>query len=107
MPVREMGPHELKRRLDSGESVQVLDVREPWEYAIARLPGSLNIPLAEIPQRLRELDQASELIVLCKIGGRSHRAAQYLHAQGFARVANLAGGIDAWTREIDPSLASY
>ena len=107
MPVPEIGPQELKRRLDRGETLQVLDVREPWECAIACLPGSLNIPLSDIPRRLRELDAASELIVMCKVGGRSRRVAEFLRAQGFERVANLAGGIDAWTRDIDPSLSSY
>lgn len=107
MTVREIGPQELKRRLDSGQTLQVLDVREPWECAIACLPGSINIPLSDIPRRLRELDIASELIVMCKVGGRSRRAAEFLLAQGFERVANLAGGIDAWTREIDPGLPSY
>ena len=89
------------------EPLQLLDVREPWECAIARLPASLNIPLGDIAARWRELDPAADIVVVCKAGGRSRRAAQFLSAQGFGRVANLSGGIDAWTRDIDPSLAAY
>jgi sulfur-carrier protein adenylyltransferase/sulfurtransferase len=107
MAVPEIAPQQVKRRLDAGEPLLLLDVREPWECAIARLPGSVNIPLGEIAARWRELDTASETIVLCKAGSRSRRAAQFLAAQGFGRVANLSGGIDAWTRDIDPGLPSY
>jgi rhodanese-related sulfurtransferase len=105
--IPEIAPQELKRRLDAGESITVLDVREPWECAIARLQGTVNIPLNEIPARLLELDSNAELVVMCKVGGRSRRAAEFLSARGFSRVANLAGGIDAWAREIDPSLSAY
>jgi len=105
--VHELPPQQVKRRLDAGEPLRLLDVREPWECAIARLPGSLNIPLGEIASRWHELDADSEIVVVCKAGSRSRRVAQFLSAQGFGRVANLTGGIDAWTRDIDPSLASY
>ena len=107
MPVAEISPQELKRRLDAGEQLQVLDVREPWECAIVSLPGTVNIPLAQVPQRLKELDAGRELIAMCKSGGRSRRAAEYLQTAGFQRVANLTGGIDAWARDIDPSLPTY
>jgi adenylyltransferase/sulfurtransferase len=107
MAVPELSPQQVKRRLDAGEPLQLLDVREPWECAIARLPASVNIPLGEIPARWQQLDRASEIVVLCKAGGRSRRAAQFLSSQGFSRVANLSGGIDAWTRDIDPDLAAY
>jgi sulfur-carrier protein adenylyltransferase/sulfurtransferase len=105
--VPEITPQELKRRLDAGESVTVLDVREPWECAIARLAGSLNIPLNEVPSRLGELDSAAETVVMCKAGGRSRRAAEFLSSHGFGQVVNLSGGIDAWSRDIDPSVATY
>ncbi|HEY5020217.1 MAG TPA: rhodanese-like domain-containing protein [Steroidobacteraceae bacterium] len=105
--IPEIAPQELKRRLDAGETITVLDVREPWECAIARLTGSVNIPLNDIPARLHELDSGAELVVMCKVGGRSRRAAEYLSAHAFGRVANLAGGIDAWAREIDPTLSAY
>ena len=107
MAVPELPPQQVKRRLDAGEPLQLLDVRELWECAIAQLPGSLNIPMGEIPLRWQELDADSEIIVVCKAGSRSRRVAQFLSAQGFGRVANLTGGIDAWMRDIDPGLAPY
>jgi adenylyltransferase/sulfurtransferase len=107
MAVTEISPEELKRRLDAGEQLQILDVREPWECAIVSLPGTLNIPLAQVPRRLSELDAAGELIAMCKSGGRSRRAAEFLQTAGFKRVGNLTGGIDAWTRDIDPDLPTY
>ena len=107
MPVPELPPQQVKQRLDAGEPLQLLDVREPWERAIAQLSGTINIPMAEIPARWQELDADAELVVMCKAGARSRRVAQFLSAQGFGRVANLTGGIDAWTRDIDPGLASY
>jgi adenylyltransferase/sulfurtransferase len=107
MAVPELAPQQLKRRLDAGEPLRLLDVREPWECAIVRLPDSLNIPLGEIPARWQELDADAEIVVVCKAGSRSRRAAQFLLAQGVRRVANLSGGIDAWTRDIDPSLPAY
>lgn len=105
--VPDITPQELKRRLDAGERLTVLDVREPWELAIASLPGTLNIPLGEVPSRLSELDRNAELIVMCKVGGRSRRAAEFLSSRGFGHVASLAGGIDAWARDIDGDLPSY
>jgi adenylyltransferase/sulfurtransferase len=97
----------LKAKRDAGESFCLLDVREPWELALASIPGCLSIPLNEIPGRLAELDGNLEIIVMCKLGGRSQRAAEFLARQGFGRVANLQGGIDAWAREIDPSVPGY
>jgi rhodanese-related sulfurtransferase len=107
MAVPELAPQEIKHRLDAGEPLRLLDVREPWECAIAHLPGSLNIPLGEIPARWQELDPQAQIVVVCKSGSRSRRAAQFLLAQGLQRVANLSGGMDAWARDIDPSLPSY
>ncbi len=105
--IPEITPQELKRRLDAGETVTVLDVREPWECAIARLPASINIPLDELPRRLAELDARATTIVMCKAGGRSRRAAQFLAGAGFNQAINLAGGIDAWARDVDPGLPAY
>jgi rhodanese-related sulfurtransferase len=107
MAVPELPPQQVKQRLEAGEALRLLDVREPWECAIVALPGSIQIPMGEIPTRWQELDADSEIIVVCKAGSRSRRVAQFLSAQGFGRVANLTGGIDAWIRDIDPSLASY
>jgi rhodanese-related sulfurtransferase len=98
---------ELQQRRARGEAPVVLDVREPWEVEIASLPDCLHIPLNEIPPRLKELDADSAIIVLCKVGGRSQRVADFLLNQGFTRVSNLQGGIDAWAREIDPNLPTY
>jgi rhodanese-related sulfurtransferase len=105
--VTELQPQQVKQRLDAGEPLQLLDVREPWECAIASLAGSIHIPMGEIAARWQELDADSPVIVVCKAGSRSRRVAQFLSAQGYGQVANLTGGIDAWTRDIDPSLASY
>jgi len=100
-------PAELKRRIDAGETLCILDVREPWELAICSLPGARHIPLHEIPARLNELDATSAIIVVCKGGGRSRRAAKYLRVHGFSRITALAGGIDAWARDVDPTLPTY
>ncbi len=107
MAVKEVSVQELKRRLDAGEQFQLLDVREPWEIALASLPGSIHIPLGQLPARLAELQTDSDLIVMCKSGGRSRRATELLLARGFDRAANLSGGIDAWAEEIDPDLPTY
>ncbi len=107
MAIKELSVQELKRRLDAGERLQVLDVREPWEYAIVHLPGSIHIPLGQLAERVQELSPDSDIIAMCKSGGRSRRAAELLAAAGINRVANLTGGINAWTSEIDPSLPSY
>jgi rhodanese-related sulfurtransferase len=107
MPVPELSAAELKRRLDAGEPLQVLDVREPWECAIVSLPGSLQIPLQQLPRRVGELSRDAQIVALCKVGGRSRRAAEFLHSSGFSNVTNLSGGIDAWIRDVDPTLPSY
>ena len=93
--------------MDSLQPFCLLDVREPWEVTLAAIPGSVCIPLHEIPARWKELDVKSEIIVMCKVGGRSQRAAEFLSAQGFGQVSNLRGGIDAWARDVDPSVAAY
>jgi len=90
--------------MDAGSEFCLLDVREPWEVARASLPGCTCIPLQEIPSRMQELDAGAEIIVMCQAGMRSQRAAEYLAARGFSRVANLRGGIAAWARQFDPGL---
>ncbi len=97
---------ELKRRIDAGENPYILDVREPWEYVIAQIGGRL-IPQNEIPQRIAEIDREREVIVHCHSGVRSQRVAEFLKQSGFPRVANLAGGINAWSVEIDPTVPKY
>jgi len=107
MAVPEISVEELKRRMDAGEPLQLLDVREPWEVAIARLPGAVLIPLQQLPQRVKELSADGQVVAMCKSGGRSRRAAQFLQSAGFSKVENLTGGIDAWREEIDPTLPPY
>ncbi len=97
---------ELKSRIDNGDDLYLLDVREPNEYEIANLGGHL-IPLAELANRVGEIDPYKEVIVYCKTGGRSARAVQFLQNAGFSKVKNLLGGIDAWSRKIDPLLPRY
>jgi len=98
---------ELKARLDRNDAPFILDVRNPEEYQICRLPGSVLIPLPELPQRVHELDSAREMVVHCKSGLRSAKAVQFLSQLGFKKIKNLKGGIMAWAEHIDPSLARY
>ena len=98
---------ELKDRLDKGDKVFLLDVREPHEYSIARIEGSVLIPLGELPSSLEKLDQDAEIVALCKMGMRSADAVMFLLQQGFTNVKNLVGGIDAWSVEIDQSVPRY
>ncbi|MGB7554990.1 MAG: molybdopterin-synthase adenylyltransferase MoeB [Candidatus Korobacteraceae bacterium] len=102
----DMTPEELKRRLDAGDDLFVLDVREPHEYQICNLGGHL-IPLNDLPKRVSELDASREMVVHCKLGGRSAKAVDFLRQSGFARVHNLAGGINAWAERVDPKMPKY
>jgi sulfur-carrier protein adenylyltransferase/sulfurtransferase len=107
--VPELSPTELKERLDRGERLTIIDVREPHEWDIANLEpfGARLIPLAELPERIGELNDAGEIVVHCLMGGRSAKAAKQLQAAGHSRVSNLKGGIRAWSDEVDPSLPRY
>lgn len=98
---------ELKSRIDAGTRPFILDVREPTEYQINRIEGSVLIPLGELPQRFRELDPSIEIVAQCKGGVRSAKAAAFLRQQGFTNVRNLTGGIMAWADQIDPSMPKY
>jgi len=104
--IAEISVAELKRKRDAGERFVLLDVREPHEFAICNLGGRL-IPLGDLPNRLSELDPSTEIVVHCKSGGRSARAADLLRNAGFPRVINLTGGILAWSEQIDPSVPRY
>lgn len=103
----EMAPEELDRRLKAGTAPVIIDVRNPEEYAICKLPGSKLIPLGELPQRLAELDPEQEIVVHCKLGGRATQAVAFLRQQGFSHARNLTGGILAWAAQIDPTLRTY
>jgi adenylyltransferase/sulfurtransferase len=97
---------ELKNRIDAGEDVFILDVREPYEYQIANIGGKL-IPQNDVPQRLAEIDRDREIVVQCRSGQRSQRIAEFLQQSGYQKVTNLAGGILAWADEIDPKMQKY
>jgi len=107
--IPETSVEEVKARLDSGERVQLLDVREPFEWEIANLGeyGAKLIPLNELRERLSELDPNREVLVYCRSGARSQRAAEILKSNGFGKVTNIAGGILAWADRIDPSKPKY
>ena len=92
---------------DRGETPVLLDVREPPEWAISDLPGSIKIPLGTLPQSLEKLSESDEIVVYCRTGGRSGNAVQFLRQKGFDRAKNLAGGINRWAERIDPSLTRY
>jgi adenylyltransferase/sulfurtransferase len=102
-------PQALKARIDAGTAPIILDVREPFETAICRIPGSRTIPLGELESRLGELDvdRRTEIVVHCKSGARSQRAVALLRANGYSSAVNLTGGILRWINEIDPSLSRY
>jgi MoaD family protein len=105
--VPEVTAEELKKQLDRGDDVFVLDVREPNEYQICKIAGSKLIPLGELPLRVAELDRDREMVVHCKMGGRSAKAVALLQERGFTRVRNLKGGILAWIDRVDPSQSKY
>jgi adenylyltransferase/sulfurtransferase len=104
--IPEIQVEEFKRRLDAGEDIYVLDVREPHEYQICNIHGHL-IPLGDLPKRVHELDSSLEIVVHCKSGARSAKAVDFLRQSGFKRVTNLTGGILAWADRIDTSLPKY
>ena len=105
--MKQLGPMELKARLAAGDKLQLLDVREDWEFQTARIEGSILIPMGQVASRIAELDSAAETVVICHHGGRSMQVAGLLEQLGFPNVINLAGGVDAWARSVDPSMPVY
>lgn len=106
--MQEITVSELKSRLDAGEDIQLIDVRQPDEYAFAKIDGARLIPLGEIIGRMAEIDETRTTVVHCKMGGRSARAIEALERGGFTgSLANLVGGITAWSNEIDPNVPKY
>jgi rhodanese-related sulfurtransferase len=105
----EITPAELAARLSAGkpEDLLLLDVREPWEFATARIEGSLLAPMGDIPARLQEFDPEAHIVTICHAGVRSMNVAVWLRNQGLEKVQSLRGGIDAWSREIDPAVPRY
>ena len=105
--IREISVGELKARRDRGEKPLVIDVREDWELKLASIPGVVHVPMNQLPARLGEFQRDAEMIVMCHAGGRSMRVAQFLVNQGFTDVANLAGGISAWSEAVDATVPRY
>lgn len=106
--IEQLSAPELSARLEQvGESPVILDVREPWETQVCQIAGATHIPMREIPARLGELCQEKEIVVLCHHGVRSQHVANFLAQQGFQKLFNLRGGIDAWAKEVDPAMAKY
>jgi adenylyltransferase/sulfurtransferase len=107
--IPEITPTELKARLDRGDRITLVDVREPFEWDIANLgpQGARLIPMGEIPARFAELDPAEEIVLQCRSGGRSAKVLEYLREQGYPRLLNLRGGILAWSDEVDPAIRKY
>jgi adenylyltransferase/sulfurtransferase len=103
----EITPRDLQARLEHGEELQLIDVRERFEWDVARLPGARLVPFGTLPEALETLDRDRAVVVYCKGGTRGRVAASYLADSGFQRVANLAGGIARWSQEVDPSLRPY
>jgi molybdopterin/thiamine biosynthesis adenylyltransferase/rhodanese-related sulfurtransferase/molybdopterin converting factor small subunit len=105
--VEEITATELKRRLEAGEDLEMVDVREPHEWAICRIEGARSVPLGTLAERLHEFDSSRTYVMQCKVGARSARAIGQLRQAGFRRLLNLRGGVNAWAREVDPSMPTY
>ena len=103
----EITPAELKARLDGRDRPLLLDVRQDWETRLCRLPDAVHIPIEEIELRTEELSPQDEIVVYCHQGVRSAAVAGYLRQLGFTHVKNLAGGLDAWARTVDPTMRRY
>jgi rhodanese-related sulfurtransferase len=102
-----ISPKELKARLDKGDNLVLLDVREQWEYDLARLTNSTLIPLSTLPHSISKLNRDTEIIAICHHGMRSADATNFLLQQGFPNVKNLVGGIDAWSAQVDGAVPRY
>ena len=105
--MEEMTATELKQRLDKGDDIQIIDVREDNEVAIGRIPNSKHIPLAQVLTRMDEIDPSRETVVHCKMGGRSAKAIEFLKSQGYTKLVNVTGGIMAWAEKVDPGMPRY
>ena len=105
--MRHFTASELKARLEQSEQPILLDVREEWELMRCQLPGIIWIPMGQIVSRISELDKNKETVVVCHHGIRSWQVAKFLESEGFGDVINLSGGVDAWAKQVDPSMALY
>ncbi|HEX3848219.1 MAG TPA: rhodanese-like domain-containing protein [Steroidobacteraceae bacterium] len=106
--IKEMTPREFAAARAAGADLTLLDVREDWEIGLAPVPSAvLHIPMAQVPERLAELDPGRDTVVICRSGGRSMQVARFLESKGFGSIYNLTGGILAWSAELDPSIPRY
>jgi sulfur-carrier protein adenylyltransferase/sulfurtransferase len=106
--IEEISATELKRRMDDGDDVQLIDVRQPDENAFARIPGAKLIPLGDVLRRMNEINPSRETVIHCKMGGRSAKAIELLRQAGYTgELKNLKGGITAWSNEVDPKVPKY
>ncbi len=107
MPITQLSVVELQEKIDNEDDFLLLDVREPHEFAYARIEGSRSMPLSLVPLRIGELDRDGEIVVLCHHGVRSMQASLFLERSGFKHIYNLTGGIDAWSVACDPDVPRY
>jgi rhodanese-related sulfurtransferase len=107
--MEQITPQQLKAWLDDPARPRpvLVDVREPWEVEVCRMPESVHMPMNAIPARAEELDAAADTVLICHHGTRSFQVGLYLERRGFARVYNLFGGVDGWARSVDPAMATY
>ncbi len=107
MAIKQLSATELKTKIQDKQQLILLDVREPNEFEFAHIDGSVLIPLNQIPQRLREIDIDQDIVLICHHGMRSMQAANFLAQVGYKMISNLVGGIDAWSIEVDSTVARY
>lgn len=109
MPLRQMTVQQLQEALSAGEDTRplLLDVREPWEWQLTHINGSLHLPMGQIPSQVDSLDKTHPTVVICHHGTRSLQVVAFLERMGFANLHNLQGGIDAWARSVDPAVQVY
>jgi adenylyltransferase/sulfurtransferase len=105
--MRDIAPKELKARLDAGEDIDIIDVREGWEVNIGTLPNAINIPMDDIPESLDKVSRDKPVVIMCHTGRRSEEVTYWLETEGYENVYNLVGGIAQWIRDVDPSIQSY
>lgn len=103
----EITPEQVKAKLENGEAPLLLDIREPWEFATARIEGSKHLPMSEVPARVAELDPEANIVVVCHAGVRSAHVTEWLRENGFQKAQSMSGGIDRWSRMVDPSVPIY
>ena len=105
--MQDITPKQLKSRLDAGEAIDIIDVREDWEVAQGMIANAIHIPMDDIPDAVDQISREKPVVVMCHTGRRSEQVALWMDTEGFDNVLNLVGGIDQWSREIDPSLPRY